>query len=129
MARLLALTIPPPFTLAPIPLHPKRLRERGYNQAELLARNISQTLQRPLIPNLLRRTRHAPPQVAARNRDERARNVQNAFQSAPVHAPIIVLIDDVTTTGATLESAAETLLRAGAERVYGLAFAYDARNS
>ncbi len=129
MARELALTIPPPFTLVPVPLHPGRLRERGYNQAELLARAIAAKLECPLRADLLRRTRAAPPQVSASNRFERARNVSGAFAAAPISGGVFILVDDVRTTGATLESAANALLKAGASRVYGLTFAYDARNS
>ncbi len=126
MARELALTVPPPFALVPVPLHPARLRERGYNQAELLARAVAAALERSLRTDLLRRMRATPPQVASQSRAERARNVRNAFLSAPVDGGVFVLVDDVMTTGATLEAAAQALLRAGASRVYGLVFAYDA---
>ena len=126
MTRELALTVPSPFTIAPVPLHSARLRERGYNQAELLARAVAAALDCPLRTDLLRRTRATPPQVASQSRAERARNVRGAFRSAPVDGGIFVLVDDVMTTGATLEAAAQALLQAGASRVYGLAFAYDA---
>ena len=129
MTRDLALAIPPPFTLVPVPLHPSRLRERGYNQAELLAKEIASALDRPLRTDVLKRTRAAPPQVSSQSRSERIRNVQDAFASAPIDGEVVVLVDDVTTTGATLEAAARALGKAGAARVYGLAFAYEARET
>ena len=130
MARELALTIPAPFALAPVPLHPARLRERGYNQAELLAREVASTLGAPLRTDLLRRTRATEAQVGAASRTARVRNVEGAFAArAALDGEAIVLVDDVTTTGATLESAASALLAAGAGSVYGLAFAYEERRS
>ena len=127
MARELAVAVPPPFTLVPVPLHPTRLRERGFNQAELLAREIARVLDAPLAPAALRRVENTPPQVRTATAAERLRNVRAAFAaSQPPRGGTLVLVDDVTTTGATLSSAAHALLSAGASRVYGLAFAHEA---
>ena len=124
MAWELAVTVPPPFTLVPVPLHPNRLRERGFNQAELLAREVAKALDAPLATDVLRRSVDTPSQVETETRAERLRNVRNAF--APVEPPdggTVVLVDDVMTTGATLSAAALVLLSAGASRVYALTFA------
>ena len=126
MTRELALAAPPPFALAPAPLHAKRLRERGYNQAELLAREVAGALGAPLLTGVIRRERDTPPQVSMANFAERLANVRGAF--APVRrvdGVTAILVDDVATTGATLSAAAQAFREAGAERVYGLAFARD----
>ena len=130
MARLmaweLAVTVPPPFTLVPVPLHPARLRERGFNQAELLARELARLLDAPLSTGALRRTKDTSSQVATSTRAERLQNVREAFAPTDgVDGATIVLVDDVTTTGATLLAAAQALLSAGAARVYGLTFAHE----
>jgi ComF family protein len=107
-----------PDALVPIPLHVRRLRARGYDQALELARPIARALRIPLLPRLLVRTRATAPQ-SERNAAARRRNVRGAFcvrahTAVPRHA---VLVDDVMTTGATLHAAASALLLAGAERV------------
>jgi len=104
--------------VAPVPLHPKRSRERGFNQSELLARSLSRQIALPWVRALVR-TRPTLPQVGlsdARRRD----NVRNAFRcTAPeaVYGRRVLLIDDVMTTGATVSSAALALLDGGAIRV------------
>ena len=126
MTRELALAVPPPFTLVPVPLHPARLRERGFNQAELLARAVARSLDAPLDVGALRRSVETPSQVSMRGLAERLRNVRGAFAATgALDGETVVLVDDVTTTGATLYAAAQTLLSAGASRVYGLAFAHE----
>lgn len=106
--------------LVPIPLHPERQKERGYNQSALLAEALSRQIKRPCLPDCLYRTRQTPAQVGL-NGAERLANVQNAFaaQSAEVKHKKILLIDDVCTTGATLAAAAQALLDAGAASVWG----------
>ena len=124
MAWELAVTVPPPFTLVPVPLHPARRRERGFNQAELLARELARLLDAPLSTGALRRTKDTSSQVSTSTRAERLRNVRDAFAATDeVDGATVVLVDDVTTTGATLLAAAQALLSAGAARVYGLTFA------
>lgn len=104
----------------PIPLHPTRLRERGYNQAELLSRPLASRLGCPHETRFMRRRRHTPNQARLK-RNERWTNIDGAFtmkQPLPETCKNIVLIDDLLTTGATASAAATTLKRAGAERVY-----------
>jgi ComF family protein len=102
--------------VAPIPLHARRLRQRGYDQAALLAREAARQWRIPLRP-LLRRVRHTPQQVGS-DRRRREENVRGAFHGFPAAANRrVCLVDDVLTTGATAAEAARTLLGAGAIRV------------
>jgi ComF family protein len=118
--------------IIPLPLHAERERERGYNQATLLARRLSTRLRVPMRADLLIRHRSTPPQVGLRWGERRA-NVAGAFALAGPHAAAqlagkrILLIDDVVTTGSTLDAAAEALLAAGPASVWGLAIARPAR--
>ncbi|PJK09154.1 amidophosphoribosyltransferase [Lysobacteraceae bacterium NML95-0200] len=107
-----------PEALLPIPLHRARLRQRGYDQALELARPLSRALGIPLLHDALRRHKATAPQSQLDKR-ARQRNLRDAFSLAttrplPRH---VALIDDVMTTGATLEAAARTLHRAGVARV------------
>ncbi|HWV37216.1 MAG TPA: ComF family protein [Vulgatibacter sp.] len=109
--------------VAPIALHTGRRRERGYDQALLLARAIARHAGRPLHPGLLRRIRSTPRQVG-RDRAERLRNLAGAFEAAPTARGLVVaLVDDVVTTGATAEAASRAVMDAGAARVVVLAVA------
>ncbi len=107
----------------PMPLHPARLRERGFNQSALLARPVARALGVPLDTALLLRTRPTAVQ-ASLPRERRVDNVRGAFTVARTSRPRrVLLIDDVRTTGATLASAAAALLDAGHSRVFTLALA------
>jgi ComF family protein len=110
--------------LVPVPLHPQRRRERGYNQAELLARRIGRAAHLPLRPDALRRVRATTSQMTLDAADRKT-NVADAFQSdaAIVRDAEVLLIDDVCTTGATLDACAAALKQAGASRVHGLTLA------
>jgi ComF family protein len=114
--------------LIPIPLAPQRLRQRGYNQSEVLARALARTWRIPVIVDLLVRTRETPTQTAL-TPGTRLANVRAAFAVANVQCPVIndhwtlIIVDDVFTTGATLAEAARTLEQAGARRIYGVTFA------
>jgi ComF family protein len=113
--------------LVPVPLDAARLRARGYNQAALLAASLGAALGWPVLPDALQRTRPTRPQVGLSPRERRA-NVRGAFGCpAPslVQGRRLLLIDDVMTTGATLDACAEALVVAGAARVYGLVVARD----
>jgi ComF family protein len=108
--------IPKSDVVAPIPLHPRRLRRRGYDQAALLARGAARRFGLPLAP-LLSRVRETGQQVG-RDRLARALNVRGAFApAAGVLGLRVCLVDDVLTTGATASAAAEALLSAGAAGV------------
>ena len=112
--------------VVPVPLHPSRLRQRGFNQALLLARPIAEAVGLPVRDDLLRRLVAGTPQVDAGSIDERRANVAGAFGLAPgadAAGLRVVLVDDVLTTGSTLDAAAGTLKRGGAWSVHALAFA------
>lgn len=105
--------------VVPVPLHPRRLAERGYNQSALLARPVARAVGAPLDTRSLVRHAHRGPQ-AALGRVERLRNVVGAFEvrrPRSVRGQRVLLVDDVTTTGATLEACALALLEAGARSV------------
>ncbi len=114
-----------PDVIVPVPLHPKTERQRGYNQAALLAKVVGQTLDIPVETNILAQTRPMKPQATLGER-ERWENVKGAFGIAEpelVRGKIVVIVDDVMTTGATLNECAKALKRAGARQVYCLTFA------
>jgi ComF family protein len=103
--------------LLPMPLHPERLRQRGYNQAAELARVVSRATGIPWDTNLLKRTKIAANQREASKR-ERLRNVRSAFECDSKNLPSrVAIVDDVITTGATARAAAASVKRAGAEWV------------
>ena len=106
----------------PMPLHPARLRARGFNQATLLARPVARALGVSLDTRTLRRVRDTSSQAGLERRD-RLRNVRGAFAARVDRPGRVLLIDDVRTTGATLTAAASALLAAGHLRVQTLALA------
>lgn len=111
--------------IVPVPLHPARLRERGYNQAELIAKPLARRLGVSLGPYLLVRTRPRPPRLLL-SRRERWLTVRGAYEmreGAEVDNLRVLLIDDVFTTGATLDACSRALKRAGAKSVTGLTVA------
>ncbi|MGN8277168.1 double zinc ribbon domain-containing protein [Pseudomonas sp. SMV71] len=108
-----------PDALLPVPLAARRLRQRGFNQAALIARWLCETLEIPCEENLLRRVQDTPAQQALDARARR-RNLRQAFALAPgvdLRKRHLALVDDVLTTGATAEALAGLLLDAGAARV------------
>lgn len=111
------------FLIIPIPLSKKRLKWRGFNQAELLAINFCSYFNYSLSLNL-KKIKNRPPQVSL-NEKEREKNLQSvfAFKDKRLEEKNILLIDDVTTTGATLNEAAIILKKAGAKRVEALVLA------
>jgi ComF family protein len=111
--------------VVPVPLHPRRLADRGFNQAALLAAEVAEELQVPLVTRALARGRDTA-QQAMLDRAGRLENLTGAFSAlnaASIRGRRVVLIDDVMTTGATLTACAEALLGAGAGSVAGLVVA------
>jgi competence protein ComFC len=111
--------------IVPVPLHAARQRERGYNQSWLLARALGEELAFEAEPNLLRRTRATPSQTRL-NRRERASNMKDAFTvpgAGTVAGKTVLLVDDVYTTGSTLNECSRALSLDGAAAVYCIAFA------
>lgn len=115
----------PVDVLIPIPLHPRRLRERGYNQSELLAKELSKLVKLPVVTDCLVRERDTPPQARTTSIEERRRNIAKAFVCLDnrVGGQRVLVIDDVSTSGATLDAAAAALKSAGASSVWGLTVA------
>lgn len=109
--------------IVPVPLHATRLKERGYNQSELLAGQLSRLLQLPVDATTLQRIKKTEAQVAL-GAGERQKNVANAFAAkTTLFDQKILLIDDVCTTGSTLDACATALKAAGAASVWGLTLA------
>jgi ComF family protein len=114
---------PLPGCLVPVPLHWRRQWWRGYNQAIELARVIGHTLAIPVVPEAARRPRATPDQIG-QNASARRRNLAGAFAASPQLAgQHIALLDDVMTTGATLDALARACKAAGASRVEAWAIA------
>ncbi|MEE9399311.1 MAG: ComF family protein [Dehalococcoidales bacterium] len=115
----------PAEVLVPVPLHPKRLKERGYNQSGLLARELAKLIDLPVMGDCLIRQRHAPPQAKTSTVDERRSNIADAFacRNRKLQDKQVLLIDDVSTSGATLDACAAALKAAGTASVWGLVMA------
>lgn len=116
---------PKPDVVVPVPLHKKRLRQRGFNQAQLLAQQLGRSFQIPVAPRGLLRVRPTAAQ-AGLSGSARRDNLASAFapgDPAAVRGQKVLLVDDVLTTGATAHACARTLRRAGAEEVAVLTLA------
>ncbi|MFN8375832.1 MAG: ComF family protein [Anaerolineae bacterium] len=107
--------------LIPVPLHTQRLKERGYNQAQIVCEYVAAQTGLPCIPQALIRDRYSHSQVGL-SPQERKENVADAFSAIPelVSHHNILIIDDVCTTGSTLSACAQALLKAGARQVSAL---------
>jgi ComF family protein len=111
--------------IVPVPLHPKRLRERGFNQAVILGREISKRFSLPLEFLVLVRHKFTEPQVNL-GKEQRTANVRDAFvvrNEKKIEGQRIILVDDVYTTGSTIKECAGALMRHGAEKVAALTLA------
>ncbi|MFC1967206.1 ComF family protein [Chloroflexota bacterium] len=113
----------PAGVLVPVPLHPRRLRERGYNQSSLLARELGKITGLAVIEDCLVRQGHTVPQARTSSLAERRLNMEGAFtcRNGRLGGKQVLLIDDVATSGATLNACAVAVKAAGAESVWGLA--------
>lgn len=114
-------------TVVPVPLHPSRERERGFNQSEILGKLLAQRLNLEIVPNLLIRHKKTKPQADLKGKD-RQENIRDAFvlnhnSSFLIHNPNILLVDDVWTTGSTLKACCDVLKRAGTRKVWALTLA------
>jgi ComF family protein len=116
-------TGPAPDLVVPVPLHARRLRERGFNPACELARAVAGAAGLRLAPRALARVRDTSSQTGL-SRAARRRNVRGAFRACGPLPPRIWLVDDVVTTGSTLAEAARALRRAGVRRVVGVCAAW-----
>jgi len=111
--------------IVPVPLHPVKLRERQFNQSELLAAILAEKINKSVVRDRVKRVRYTAPQTEL-NRDQRARNVRGAFlvgKNADFKEKAVLLVDDVLTTGATLHECAKAIKDAGAKKVVALALA------
>ena len=117
------------YVVVPIPLHPAKEKTRGFNQALLLGKRFSEITGIALYPELLKKIKDTSPQARTASRAERILNMRNAFvadfeRTKAFQEKTIILIDDVTTTGATLLDAARALSEAGATKIVGLVLAH-----
>ena len=112
--------------LVPVPLHPQALSKRGFNQAELICEGIGQVWHKPVLTGAIARTKHTNTQTK-QSRAERWDNMENAFtikDTASIIGKHLLLIDDVITTGATIEACGKTLLGIAGVKVSVAAAAY-----
>jgi ComF family protein len=124
MSQYLAQNPMPADVIMPVPLHPRRLKERGYNQSALLAFFLAKSLGLPLDENCLARHKFLVPQARTQSVIERRRNVEEAFSCKNLAAgKQVLLVDDVCTSGATLDACAEVMKKSGVETVWALVFA------
>jgi ComF family protein len=106
-----------PELLIPMPLHPAKLRTRGFNQSLLFAQGLSRRLHIPSLQNACRRVRDTPPQSSL-SWDKRRKNVRNAFECMiDLQGKHVALVDDVLTTGASMNALAEAVRKRGAKRI------------
>ena len=113
--------------LVPVPLHRKRWRERGYNQSALLAQELGRLSGLPVVADCLVRHSYTPPQARSNGVSERHKNVADAFKclDGVFQGKQVLLLDDVSTSGATLNACARALKAAGAATVWGLVMALE----
>lgn len=110
-----------PDGVVPVPVHSSRKKIRGFNQAEILAKHISDNLEIPIYPDALKRIKKTAPQKEL-NPSQRLRNLKEAFAPGqlPGGACTVILVDDIYTTGSTLEACTGVLKQMGVSRVYGV---------
>ena len=121
----LATSLPPIEAIAAVPLHSKRQRQRGFNQATEIALGLSRITQIPFV-QLLQRTKHSQPQAKVSDKKKRLVHLDNTFainQTTP-DLESVLIVDDVITTGTTLNKCAQVLKQAGIKKIYGLVVAH-----
>ena len=121
----LATSLPPIEAIAAVPLHSKRQRQRGFNQATEIALGLSRITQIPFV-QLLQRTKHSQPQAKVSDKKIRLVHLDNTFainQTTP-DLESVLIVDDVITTGTTLNKCAQVLKQAGIKKIYGLVVAH-----
>ncbi len=113
-----------PDALIPIPLHRTRLRERGYNQAKVLAKALGMRMNIPVLNNYLLRVKRTTP-LKYENPEQRQNNLKKAFiiKKNDVKLKKVIIVDDVYTTGSTMDAATEVLLKGGVQEIYFVALA------
>ena len=113
-----------PDALIPVPLHPKRKNRRGYNQAELLAKALGRSVDIPVRTDLVCRIKNTTP-LKYQNPSERQNNLKKAFNIAQndVKLNTIIIVDDIYTTGSTIDEMTEVLMQHGVKKVYYVALA------
>lgn len=112
--------------IIPVPLHPSKKREREFNQAELLSQGVSKALHLPIVTNNLKRIRPTHPQSNLKGKEDRLKNIRDAFKLTfppKLTGKSILLIDDLFTSGSTVNECSRTLLDGGAQDVVVLALA------
>ncbi len=112
--------------IIPIPLSGKKLKKRGYNQAEILGKCLSDKLSIKMENNVLYKIKETISQVEIKDRDKRLKNIQGVFavkNPEIIKNKIVILVDDITTTGATLNEAGSVLKQAGVSKIIGLTVA------
>jgi ComF family protein len=121
-----SLTLPAEALLIPIPLYKSRRRTRGFNQADIIAKYIGEHLTLPVANNILHKTKKTQSQVDL-SQDERRQNIVGSFtvvNTDPIKNKTVILVDDIKTTGATLETAACVLDAAGAKKIWAITIAH-----
>ncbi|MDX1607601.1 MAG: phosphoribosyltransferase family protein [Candidatus Spechtbacterales bacterium] len=113
--------------IIPVPMHKRKLKKRGFNQAELIARHLSDIINVPVKTETLIKTNRTIPQVKTDSRKERLQNLEGVFEVSndSVKNKTILLVDDVITTGSTMRQCAIALNSAGTKEVWGLAVLKD----
>lgn len=114
------------FNIVPIPLHPQKEKERGFNQTLIIAKIIQERINIPILENILIKNKNTLPQMKLKNFKQRTENITDSFiikNSQNIAGKNILLVDDVTTTGSTLIEASKTLKSAGAKKIIAITIA------
>ncbi|MBD3282276.1 MAG: hypothetical protein GF387_01575 [Candidatus Portnoybacteria bacterium] len=117
------LQIPKNTIIVPIPIHKRKLKQRGFNQSELMAKELSKRINIPIKTNMLKRVKTSVPQAKTKTKKERERNIKNSFKAKNVKNKNIILVDDVITTGSTIIEATKKLKNEKANKIIVLAIA------